>query len=139
MSAHHAVGVTLARMAASNADDRQLQRLGRLMVANQAGEIDIMSRWWRSWMGSAMPPLTAEEHVHVPGMPDAATIARLSEQRGQRFDADFTPVMIAHHRGAVQMAERAWRQAADPRVRLLADSIRHAQTRQIAALATTTR
>jgi uncharacterized protein (DUF305 family) len=33
------------------------------------------------------------------------------------------------------MAEYAWSEASDPRVRLLADSIRHAQARQIAAMA----
>lgn len=135
MSAHHAVGVELASAAASNADDRRLRRLGRLMVANQAGEIDIMSRWWRSWIGEPMSPLTSEEHARIPGMPDPGTIARLSAEHGRPFDRDFVPVMIAHHRGALQMAGNAWSEAADPRVRLLADSVRHAQARQIAAMA----
>lgn len=135
MAAHHAVGVELARLAASSAGDRRLQRLGRLMVANQAGEIKIMSRWWRSWMHAPLPPLSSEEHAHIPGMPHPEAISRLSAEQGQRFDADFVPVMIAHHRGALQMAHSAWREAADPRVRLLADSIRHAQARQIPAMA----
>jgi uncharacterized protein (DUF305 family) len=134
MTAHHTVGVELARLAASNAGDTRLQRLGRLMVANQAGEIAVMSRWWRSWNRSPLPPLSSSDHAHLPGMPHPAAIPRLSTEEGQRFDADFVPVMIDHHRGALQMADRAWSEAADPRVRLLADSIRHAQARQISAM-----
>jgi uncharacterized protein (DUF305 family) len=134
MSAHHAIGVELALLAASNAGDARLQPLGRLMAANQAGEIEVMSGWWRSWMGASMPQLSSEEHAHIPGMPSPETVARLSEQHGHSFDVGFVPVMIAHHQGAVQMANTAWREAADPRVCLLADSIRHAQTRQISAM-----
>lgn len=134
MTAHHAVGTELALLAASNAGDARLRQLGRLMAANQEGEIEVMSRWWRSWTGVSMPRPSAE-HAHIPGMPRPETIARLSDQHGTRFDAGFVPVMIEHHRGAVQMANRAWRDASDPRIRLLADSIRHAQTRQISAMA----
>lgn len=134
MAAHHTVGVELARMAASTAADSDLRMLGRLMVANQNGEIAIMERWWRSWMNAPMPPLPPAEHASIPGMPRPETIAELESERGVSFDAAFVRVMIAHHRGAIQMADDAWQQAADPRVRLLADSIRHAQTRQIDAM-----
>lgn len=134
MVAHHAVGVELAVLAASRAGDPELRTLGRLMVANQGGEIEIMSRWWRSWMGKPPPPLSAEARARIPGMPAPQVITRLAAATGDQFDAAFVPVMVAHHRGAVQMADEAWRSAADPRVRLLADSIRHAQTRQIGAM-----
>ena len=75
--------------------------------------------------------MSLEERAAIPGMPQPQTIAQLSAERGDRFDATFVPVMVAHHRGAIQMADEAWRTAADPRVRLLADSIRHAQRRGI--------
>jgi uncharacterized protein (DUF305 family) len=81
-----------------------------------------------------MPRLSSAEQAHIPGMPNRETVARLSVQRGPSLDEAFVPVMIAHHRGASQMANMAWRDAADPRVRLLADSIRHPQTRQISAM-----
>ena len=134
MTAHHVVGAQLASLAASNASDASLQQLGRLMAANHGGEIEVMSRWWRSWMRAPMPRPSAAEHADIPGMPSSETVAHLSEQSGHRFDAAFLPVMIGHHRGAVRMANTAWREAADPRVRLLADSIRHAQTRQISTM-----
>jgi len=134
MTAHHSVGVDLATLAASNSGSRELRDLGRLMVANQIGEIAIMQRWWRSWMGEPMPSLAHGEHGHIPGMPQPETLSRLKAQRGQAFDDAFIPVMIAHHRGAVQMADDAWDAAGDPRLRVLADSILHAQSRQISAM-----
>jgi uncharacterized protein (DUF305 family) len=136
MAEHHAVGVQLATLAASNAGDPDLRQLGRLRVANQAGEIQIIAGWWRNWMHGPLPPMSAAERAHIPGLPEPRVIAQLSAERGDRFDAAFVPVMIVHHRGAVHMADEAWRTATDPRVRLLADSIRHAQTGQISAMAT---
>jgi uncharacterized protein (DUF305 family) len=135
MAAHHAVGVELATLAASNASTSDLRNLARLMVANQAGEINILERWWRSWIGGSLPPPPADEHAHIPGMPPPDTLVRLKAARGRPFDLAFIPVMIAHHQGAIQMANEAWRSAGDPRVRLMADSIRHAQSRQVAAMA----
>jgi uncharacterized protein (DUF305 family) len=134
MTAHHAVGVELATLAASNGGSPDLRDLGRLMVANQMGEIGIMQRWWRSWKGEPMPPLPHTEHRLIPGMPQPETVSRLRSQHGGAFDDAFIPVMIAHHRGAVQMADAAWNTAGDSRVRVLADSIRHAQSRQITAM-----
>jgi uncharacterized protein (DUF305 family) len=132
MAAHHEVGVELAQMAAANGSTSELRMLGRLMAANQAGEADIIERWWRSWLGGPMPPPRADEHI--PGMPSPATLARLAEARDGPFDAAFIPVMVAHHEGAIQMAAEAWRSAGDLRLRLLADSIRHAQSRQVSAM-----
>jgi uncharacterized protein (DUF305 family) len=132
MAAHHEVGVKLSQMAAANGSTSELRMLGRLMAASQAGEGDIIERWWRSWLGGPMPPPRADEHI--PGMPSPATLARLAEARDRPFDAAFIPVMVAHHEGAIQMAEEAWRSAGDLRLRLLADSIRHAQSRQVTAM-----
>jgi uncharacterized protein (DUF305 family) len=41
------------------------------------------------------------------------------------------PIMIDHHQGAIQMVDELWHYFADPRVLLMADSIRHAQRSQI--------
>jgi uncharacterized protein (DUF305 family) len=130
MAAHHEVGVKLAQMAAANGSTSELRMLGRLMAANQSGEADIIERWRRSWQRGPMPPPRADEHT--PGMPSPVTLDRLAEARDRPFDAAFIPVMVAHHEGAIQMAEEAWRSAGD--LRLLADSIRHAQSRQVSAM-----
>jgi uncharacterized protein (DUF305 family) len=134
MTAHHVVGIQLAGLAATQAADPVLQRLGRLMVANQAGEARIMERWWRSWTKQDIPAMPADELARIPGIPSSAAIAALASERGARFDDTFIPVMVAHHRGAIDMANEVSDVAEDPRVILLADSIRHAQSRQISAM-----
>lgn len=65
MTAHHSVGVDLATLAASNSGSRELRDLGRLMVANQIGEIAIMQRWWPSC--SSKRSLRNFDHAHLPG------------------------------------------------------------------------
>lgn len=135
MTAHHDVGVAMARQAVMQAASPELRSLARLMVADQSGEMAIMGRWWQSWFAPAMPPLAPGEHAAMPGMPSAEEQARLGAAQPPAFDPLFVAVMSRHHAGAVVMAEEALAQAADPRVRLLADSIRHAQRNQIAMMA----
>jgi uncharacterized protein (DUF305 family) len=134
MTAHHEMGVELAKLAAAHAIDDRLNMLGRLMVANQQGELRILAQWWRSWIGGSIPELSPAEQHAIPGMPTPETMAALAEERGRRFDEHFIDVMVAHHRGAIEMADEAWDRAADPRVRLFADSVRHAQRGQIDAM-----
>lgn len=54
---------------------------------------------------------------------------------GLAFEERFLPIMILHHQGAIRMADNASEQAGDPRIRILADSIRHSQRGQIERLA----
>lgn len=39
--------------------------------------------------------------------------------------------MTSHHEVGIQMADAAWRSGSDPRLRLFADQIRHAQGGQL--------
>ncbi len=131
MAAHHAAGVTLAALAAERASGEDLRALGRLMVAEQEGEIASFERWWESWFGGALPPPPAAEHATMRGMPSDQTLAALDAARGAEFDRRFVDVMVLHHEGAVQMATDAWHHARDPRLRLLATQISHTQEAQI--------
>ena len=134
MTTHHETGVALARLAAARATDEKLRMLGQLMIANQSGEIRILRQWWRSWVRTAMPELSEPERLAIPGMPRQDTIQAVAREGGMDFDTRFVQVMVAHHRGAISMADEAWKRATDPRVRLLADSLRHAQRGQIQAM-----
>ncbi len=112
----------------------KLRMLGRLMAAEQTAEIQTLGDWWRSWEGGALPPPTPTEHHAIPGMPPPGAVEELTTLTGQVFRERFLPVMIAHHQGAVQMCERAWRDATDARLRLFASQVQHAQERQLQRL-----
>ena len=134
MTAHHQVGVQMASLAAAQAASKDVRLMGRLMVAEQQAEIEAQQRWWHSWFGGKLPSPTAEEHSLMPGMPLPAALEQLATSSGSDFDQQFLDLMIRHHEGAVQMSDQAWSRAADPRVRIFAIQIRHAQTRQIARM-----
>ncbi len=131
MAAHHEVGVGMARLAAQRAESEDLRTLGKMMVAEQEMEIDILRRWWRSWYDGELAAPTHEEHATMPGMPSSGAIEELSRLSGAEFDRRFKELMIAHHEGAVGMSSEAWGRAGQPHLRLLANQIRLAQGRQI--------
>ena len=67
----------------------------------------------------------------MPGMVTRDEVLSLEALDGRAFDERFLELMIRHHEGAVTMAKEARGQAADPRVRLFADQVRHPQSGQI--------
>nr|WP_283827027.1 DUF305 domain-containing protein [Bradyrhizobium diazoefficiens] len=46
----------------------------------------------------------------------------------------FVEMMTLHHKGAVKMADEAWRGRGDPRLRIMAHAIRHEQQGEIALM-----
>ncbi|HEX2136192.1 MAG TPA: DUF305 domain-containing protein, partial [Microvirga sp.] len=50
------------------------------------------------------------------------------------FDAHFVALMTAHHDGAIAMADEAVFEASEPRLKLMAHGIRHAQRGEIELL-----
>lgn len=53
---------------------------------------------------------------------------------GQTIDESYIAKMIAHHQGAVAMAEVALRDSRDPEIRRMAQAVVDAQTREIAEM-----
>lgn len=91
---------------------------------------------WRSWFGDALPDLTPQEHRNMVGMPNPERVRELEQTHGADFQCRYIPTMIFHHEGAISMSNAAIDDAADPRIRLLACTIRHAQQGQIERMRT---
>lgn len=135
MAAHHEAGVRLALLAANRAERADLRLMGRLIAAEQSAEIDILRSWWRGWHGGELPPPVPEERAAMLGMPPPGTVQSLADLRGMAFEQRFVELMISHHEGAIAMAGEARRRAGDPRLRLFAAQIMHAQHGQVARMA----
>ena len=58
----------------------------------------------------------------------------MAEASGETIDEAYIAKMIAHHRGAVAMAEVAMRDSRDPEVRRMAQAVIDTQTREIAEM-----
>lgn len=58
----------------------------------------------------------------------------MAEASGGTIDESYIAKMIAHHQGAVAMAEVALRDSRDPEIRRMAQAVVDAQTREIAEM-----
>ncbi|WOH49588.1 DUF305 domain-containing protein [Bradyrhizobium sp. sBnM-33] len=134
MTTHHAQGIELASLGAERARDPHLRALANLMVASQSGENRIFESWWQSWFKIPMPDCTADERAIMPGYLTRMQIQQVRSAAPEQFDAQFTAMMTVHHKGAVKMADLAWRSAADFRLRIMSHAIRHEQQGQIALM-----
>ena len=76
---------------------------------------------------------TQTENAVTPPMQDimAAMSADLVGKTGDEFDRSFVSGMIAHHEGAIQMAELARTNASHAEIRQMAEAIISAQSAEI--------
>ena len=90
-------------------------------------------------------PAPADPHAgHAAAGPTAADRAfaasetemhrLMAEASGATLDESYIAKMIAHHQGAVQMAEVVLRDSRDPEIRRMAQAVVDAQTREIAEM-----
>ena len=70
----------------------------------------------------------------MPGLLDFAQIEQLRAAGPPDFDALFVKLMTIHHAGAVKMADDELRGGNDPRLRVMAQAIRHEQQGEIALM-----
>ena len=70
----------------------------------------------------------------MPGMMSDQVMSDLGAATGDTFDQMWLESMIAHHEGAVQMADTEIADGKDPDAIALAESIKAAQTTEIATM-----
>ena len=139
MIPHHQQAVEMARLAASRAEDPRVRDLAERVEAAQQPEIETLSGWLDGWGadpghdGDAMDGMD-----HGPGgmdgMMTADDLRALADATGAEFDRLFLEQMIAHHTGAVAMAETEIADGRNPEAVTLAESIRDSQSTEIAEM-----
>ncbi len=103
MSPHHEQAVEMTKLAATRAEGQDVKELAAAIEAAQAPEIETMQGWLESWSEDG----TSHEmsHDEMPGMVDDKTMGELGKSSGAEFDRLFLTSMIAHHEGAIAMAQ----------------------------------
>lgn len=132
MAEHHKSGVDMAQTAQERGSNLRLRTIARLIIAQQGSEIELLRQWYRAWMGAGLTQVTSDHDVK--GVPTPSQLSDLNSLQGSSFDEAFCALMIRHHQGAISMANEAFDRAGEPRIRLMAASIRHSQEKQIAAM-----
>jgi uncharacterized protein (DUF305 family) len=135
MIVHHQGALEMAELAVERASTDDVRALAERIAAAQGPEIDLMSGWLETWDEE----LAADaEHggmdhggMDMDGMDQEEAMAALSELEGVEFDRKFLELMVAHHRGATEMAQTQLAEGADPDALALARSIRDDQNAEI--------
>lgn len=156
MQVHHQQGVELAMIVRDLTDDDATRLLAYDIATTQAQQSGQMYGWLAEWglpQAAPEPSMTwmtrpaddGEAHdghgsgdgaAHEPGepMPGLATPEQIAELRtleGVEAERMFLELMIAHHRGAVDMAEAVLARSSYPVVVSLAESIVRSQESEI--------
>lgn len=162
MQVHHQQGVELAMIVRDATDDEAVRLLAYDIATTQAQQSGQMYGWLAEWglpQFGAEPSMTwmtrpaeggddethgghgtgAAAGAHQPGepMPGLATpeqVAELQALEGVEAERMFLELMIAHHRGAVEMAEAVLARSSYPVVVSLAESIVASQRSEIALM-----
>ncbi|MFF2274357.1 DUF305 domain-containing protein [Agromyces sp. NPDC058126] len=159
MQVHHQQGVELAMIVRDATSDEEVRLLAYDIATTQAQQAGQMYGWLASWglpQAGREPSMTwmtrpaadgsghashgagsgADGAAHQPGapMPGLATPEQVAELRtlsGVDAEVRFLELMIAHHQGAVDMAEAVLDRSSTEVVVALAQSIVDSQTSEI--------
>lgn len=144
MLPHHAQAILMSDLAVANAASPQVKALAGQISAAQGPEMSTMTTWLADWgVSEDMPGMDASAPANgdmggmdmggltSSGMMSQADMDKLANAKGAQFDRMYLQMMIAHHQGAVTMAQQVLDTTTNPQVRKLAQAIIDGQTKEI--------
>jgi uncharacterized protein (DUF305 family) len=137
MIPHHEQALEMSALALATQASPEVTALARDIQAAQDPEIVLMRKWLRDWNAEELPHSggpgeESDGHEHeMAGMATGEQMLALAEASGAEFDALWLDLMIAHHEGAIEMAEQVADTTDDLEVRALAAEIIAAQAAEI--------
>ena len=128
MIVHHQGAIEMADLAAQQAQSADVQALAERISAAQGPEIETMSGWLSAWGEDPMPAdsdMAGMDHsgMDMDGRSQEEVMAELRGLSGVDFDRQFLTSMIAHHQGAIEMAQTQLADGRDPQAIELAQKI----------------
>ncbi|WP_454085721.1 DUF305 domain-containing protein [Georgenia sp. Marseille-Q6866] len=137
MIVHHEGAIEMADLAVEKAASEEVRSLAERISAAQGPEIEQMTAWLETW-GEETSPMGHEGMDHggmdMEGMSQEEAMAELESLSGAEFDQRFLELMIAHHRGAVDMAQDELDSGENPQALELAQKIIDDQQAEISEM-----
>lgn len=149
MIPHHQQAIEMADLALDPqaSASPQVQQLAKQIKAAQDPEIQQMTRWLQSWGAPTAMPGTTDasgmagmDHsghdmgaMTMSGMMTAEQMQELEQARRTDFDQKWLTMMIAHHEGAIAMAQQA-QASNNSQVTTLTDAIITGQQQEITTM-----
>ena len=146
MQTHHQQAVEMAFLVRDRTEDPAVRTLAFDIITSQQQQAGQMYGWLVQWglpQTGSRPPMAwvgGEHAAHtaagepMPGLATTAQLDRLRAARGAAAERLFLQLMIAHHRGGVEMADAAVADASTDEVRTLASAMASAQTSEISLM-----
>ncbi|WP_181777203.1 DUF305 domain-containing protein [Amycolatopsis pittospori] len=141
MIPHHRQAKVMTDLVPGKTANEQIRAIaGRISVA-QDGEVAMM----RTWLTDRGKPVPGEgheghggahDHALMPGMATEAQLADLRAASGVAFEKLFLDLMIAHHQGALTMAETQLGKGVEIKAQEMAQEVITGQSAEIERMKT---
>lgn len=125
MIEHHEGAITMAQDALKQSQRAEIKQLAQNIIDSQQQEIEQMTTWRQQWYPGLAP---------TGGMGMDMGDMTVGGDAGQPYDQRFITAMIAHHNGAIAMAQDALTRAEHPEIKQLAQAIITAQESEVAQM-----
>ena len=132
MIPHHEQAVEMADLALQDKAQAssEVRALAEQIAKAQGPEIETMTSWLSSWGAATSAPM---DHS-MPGMMGEADMSKLAGATGAEFDQQWLTMMVAHHEGAITMAEDVLGTTTNAEVKSLARAIVDGQQAEIVTM-----
>lgn len=112
----------------------QVLELAQQIKDGQDPEIELMQGYLEAWGQPTSMDSSMDHSEMMSGMLSPQQLTDLAAKRGAEFDTAWLEAMIAHHEGAIQMAEDVIESGENTDVRTLAEKIIADQNAEIATM-----
>ena len=139
MIPHHTQALEMVEMASERPLDPEVEELASSIEEAQSSEIDTFTTWLETWDEqvpdaegmSARQMEDMEGMDGVDGMMSAMSMRQLENAPDEAFQDVWLALMLAHHKGAVAMADAQIADGENPEAIALAEDIRDSQSAEI--------
>ena len=136
MIPHHEQAVVMSEMVGNVEVSTETATLASDIMGAQASEIELMQGFLNEW--GVESDQNSDPHAghkmsgdESHGMMTDEELAELKDSSGADFEKMWLTMMLAHHKGAVKMAETVIAEGKDLRVKTLAETIISTQQQEI--------
>jgi len=130
MIPHHEQAVEMSALAPSRTQNAAVLKLASQIEAAQGPEIAQMKSWLTEW-NEPLAMSGSSDHGEGSGMMTTEQMSALEQANGAAFDKLYLQDVVAHHEGAVAMAQQELDSGENPQVKALAQAIIDGQTKEI--------
>ena len=133
MISHHTQAIEMSdTLLAKQGIDPRVTELANQIKAAQGPEIQQMQGWLTQWGTPSMPPMSGHgDMAGMSGMMSEQDMTALKDTQGVDASKLFLTQMIAHHEGAITMAQNEIKDGQYPAALELARAIVTAQKKEI--------